>query len=472
MESRDSRGMAPDRGLVSARQRPWQDPGTGTQVGDPGLGPVRARRFLLCLYLVGFLDLLGVSMVVPLLSLHVKSLGASPTVAGIVGSSYGILQLFSSTLVGCWSDIVGRRPSLLVCLLCSALGYLILGTSTNVFLFALARVPVGIFKHTLSISRALLSDLVTEKERPLVLGQFNTASSVGFILGPVVGGYLTELDGGFYLTAFICSSVFVLNAGLVWLFPWTEVQLNALNDGLGQGKNQALWGKSDSAVPAGTTAGDRTAGQPWGEVLATLRGLKSLTRPGLWDVYLMRLLMAVAVMLYHSNYVLALEERFGVRPRTAGYLISCSSALGALSGCALGPLLRLYSHSSQRVLLHSSALTSALLLLFSTARSVGVAVACSLLLAFSTSIGRTCLTDLQLTVGGGARAGGTLLGLGQSVTAVGRIIAPLLSGVAQELSPCGPPGLGAALALVAVVIMSLHGPQSGGDDRGAKLKRE
>lgn len=72
---------------------------------------------------------------------------------------------------------------------------------------------VGIFKHTLSISRALLSDLVAEKERPLVIGQFNTASSVGFILGPMVGGYLTELDGGFYLTCFICFFVFILNAG-------------------------------------------------------------------------------------------------------------------------------------------------------------------------------------------------------------------------------------------------------------------
>lgn len=71
----------------------------------------------------------------------------------------------------------------------------------------------GIFKHTLSISRALLSDLVAEKERPLVIGRFNTASSVGFILGPMVGGYLTELDDGFYLTAFICFSVFILNAG-------------------------------------------------------------------------------------------------------------------------------------------------------------------------------------------------------------------------------------------------------------------
>lgn len=71
----------------------------------------------------------------------------------------------------------------------------------------------GIFKHTLSISRALISDLVPEKERPLVIGQLNTASSVGFILGPMVGGYLSELDGGFCLTCFTCFSVFILNAG-------------------------------------------------------------------------------------------------------------------------------------------------------------------------------------------------------------------------------------------------------------------
>lgn len=45
------------------------------------------------------------------------------------------------------------------------------------------------------------------------MGRFNAASSVGFILGPVVGGYLTELKDGFYQTSFICASIFLLNAG-------------------------------------------------------------------------------------------------------------------------------------------------------------------------------------------------------------------------------------------------------------------
>ncbi|XP_032980976.1 major facilitator superfamily domain-containing protein 9 isoform X3 [Rhinolophus ferrumequinum] len=436
MELGDRPGPGSVPGLTSATPKPGQEPSRGAEAGTPAPGALGDRRFLLCLYLVGFLDLFGVSMVVPLLSLHVKSLGASPTVAGIVGSSYGILQLFSSTLVGCWSDVTGRRTSLLVCILFSALGYLILGASTNVFLFALARVPVGIFKHTLSISRALLSDLVSEKERPLVIGQFNTASSVGFILGPMVGGCLTELDGGFYLTCFICFSVFMLNAGLVWLFPWSDIKVNNTKNGLRLGKNRALSGKTDYEVQEGSptpgsTAHGKPAGPPWTEVVSTLRVMRTLLFSDMWDILLVRLLMAMAVMLYYSNFVLALEERFGVSPKTTGYLISYSSALGALAGCALGPIMRLYGHDSHRILLHSNTLTFLLLLLYSAARTMAAVVLSSTLLSFSTAIGRTCITDLQLTEGG-ARSSGTLIGVGQSVTAVGRIVAPLLSGVAQE----------------------------------------
>ncbi|XP_012860551.1 major facilitator superfamily domain-containing protein 9 [Echinops telfairi] len=380
-------------------------------------------------------------MVVPLLSLHVKSLGASPTVAGIVGSTYGILQLFSSTLVHPLAQGEGG----------------------------------GLFKHTLSISRALLSDLVVEKERPLVIGRFNTASGVGFILGPVVGGYLTELDGGFYVASVICFSVFLLNAGLVWLFPWGEERCNTTKNGLPWGENHTCSGKAGYRVQGATTAHEATVGRtslwhPWTEVTLALRSIKTLILSEMWDIFSVRLLMAVAIMLYYSNFVLALEERFGVKPKTTGYLISYSSALGALAGFAVGPILRLYKHNAHRILLHSSLLTFTLLLLYSTAHTVGVVVLCATLLSFSTALGRTCITDLQLTVGG-TQACGTLIGVGQSVTAVGRIVAPLLSGVVQEVSPCGPPGLGAALALVAVFIMLLRKPHYSGDRR-VKSKSE
>ncbi|KAM9484317.1 major facilitator superfamily domain-containing protein 9-like [Salvelinus alpinus] len=465
--------------------------------------PRRRKRIIQCVYVVGFMDLFGVSMIIPLLSHHVKALGASPTVAGLVGSTYGILQLFSSTIVGSWSDVVGRRYSMLTCLLLSALGYGLLGMSTSISLFVLARIPVGLFKHSLSICRALLSDLVSEAERPLVMGHFNAASSVGFILGPVVGGYLTEHEGGFYTSSFTCAAIFLLNTGLVWLLPWSDALTPRANANYNSRASKASCHVNDNHVTStqqnsshGNSNNHTTASGPavtgsgapetnqrvwswdldWGEVSLLQPAWRQLSSVGskirtvassdMWDLFLVRLLMAIAIMLYYSNFSLAMEERFMLKPKATGYLISYSSTLGALAGCLVGPVTKLYGNDMPALLLHSTVLTCCLILLYAMAPSVWHVLLSSTFFAISTTIGRTCITDLELQKGG-AHASGTLIGAGQSVTAVGRVLAPLLSGLAQEFSPCGPPSLGVGLALAAVALLLVRVPKW---DRRCKRK--
>ncbi|XP_057707451.1 major facilitator superfamily domain-containing protein 9 [Corythoichthys intestinalis] len=414
-------------------------------------------RIIQCVYVVGFMDLFGVSLIIPLLSHHVKALGASPTVAGIVGSTYGVLQLFSSTIVGSWSDVVGRRQSLLTCLLLSTLGYSLLGMSTSIALFVLSRIPVGLFKHSLSICRALLSDLVSEAERPLVMGHFNAASSVGFILGPVVGGYLTEHEGGFYTCAFACAGIFLINAGLVWMLPWGDIIHHS--NGTTHSKSASNGSSAKNHTPAQADL-EPQAPRPrpdWSQLSSVGSRIRMVASSDMWDLFLVRLLMAVAIMLYYSNFSLAMEERFSVKPKTTGYLISYSSTLGALAGFLVGPVTRLYGDDMATLLLHSTLLTFLLISLYTAAQSVWQVVLSSTFFAISTTVGRTCITDLELSRGG-PRASGTLIGAGQSVTAVGRVLAPLLSGIAQEFSPCGPPALGVLLALVAVGVLLVRIP--------------
>nr|XP_046219691.1 major facilitator superfamily domain-containing protein 9-like [Oncorhynchus gorbuscha] len=464
--------------------------------------PRRLTRIIQCIYVVGFLDLFGVSLIIPLLSHHVKALGASPTVAGLVGSTYGILQLFSSTIVGSWSDVVGRRYSMLMCLLLSALGYGLLGMSTSIALFLLARIPVGLFKHSLSICRALLSDLVSEEERPLVMGHFNVASSMGFMVGPMVGGYLTEHDGGFYTASFTCAAIFLLNAGLVWLLPWSDTltprtdansNSSASNSSCHDNDNPFAstqqnfsQGNSDNQTTAsaaavtGSVAPEKNQRSwnwdlDWGEVSLLPSAWRQLSSVGskissvassdMWDLFLVRLLMAMAIMLYYSNFSLAMEERFMLKPKATGYVISYSSTLGALAGFLVGPINKLYGKNMSALLLHSSVLTCCLILLYAAAPSVWHVLLSSTFIAISTTIGRTCITDLVLQKGG-AHASGTLIGAGQSVTAVGRVLAPLLSGLAQEFSPCGPPILGVGLALAGVVLLLVRVPKW--DERGKR----
>ncbi|NWI04132.1 MFSD9 protein, partial [Tichodroma muraria] len=403
------------------------------------------------LFLPSFQDLFGVSLVVPLMNLHVKSLGASHTVAGIIGSLYGVMQLFSSTFVVSSNTAF---QSILVFLWIVG-GKRVGNTCLLICLYFVA----GMFKHTLSISKALLSDLVSERDRPLVMGRFNAASSVGFILGPVVGGYLAEFEGGFYQTSFICASIFLLNGGLVWMLPWSEE--NTSNRGHYQDKGTNSFSAKSHHDPHLKSATSRAVTNssvfesPWIQVATVLKKIKGIACSNLWDVLLVRFLMSVAILLYYSNFTLALEERFGVKPLFAGYLTSYSSALGVLAGCLLGPITRLYRHNTYRLLLHSSTFTCLLILLYASALRIWMVILSSTFLAFSTTIGRTCIIDLELTIGGN-EASGTLLGVGQSVTSVGRIIAPLLSGIAQEFSPCGPPSLAVGLALVAIVIMNAN----------------
>ncbi|XP_053563638.1 major facilitator superfamily domain-containing protein 9 [Bombina bombina] len=413
-----------------------------------------ARRSLQdCIYVVGFLDLFGVSMIVPLLNHHIKSLGASPTTAGLIGSCYGVLQLFSSSIVGSWSDIAGRRYSLVTCLVVSAFGYGLLGLSTNIFIFAIARVPLGIFKHSLSISKAFLSDVVQEQDRPLVIGRFNAASNIGFILGPVIGGYLTELHGGFYITSLLCSSIFFINAGLVWIMLPIEDTLsiavplsNESNDCNDFNKNTKLSQPSNGIVKTNSTQELHI------QVMSIFKNVAGVAFSHMWHIFLVHMLTAISVMLYYSNFALAMEERFHMTPRSTGYLISYGSTLGALAGLLLGPLSRAYKNNSYTMLLHSSFFTFFSILAYSLASDIWIVVLSSTFLTVSTNIGRTCIVDLELTVAE-KYGSGTLIGVGQTITSVGRILVPLFSGIAQEYSPRGPPQLGAVLLVASIVIM-------------------
>ncbi|XP_061698469.1 major facilitator superfamily domain-containing protein 9 isoform X2 [Syngnathoides biaculeatus] len=379
----------------------------------------------------------------------------------VAGSTYGVLQLFSSTIVGSWSDVVGRRQSLLTCLLLSAFGYGLLGMSTSIAFFVLSRVPVGLFKHSLSICRALLADLVTEAERPLVMGHFNAASSVGFILGPVVGGYLTEHDGGFYTCAFSCAAIFLINAGLVWVLPWGDVLPDC--DGTADARKPVGNG---SPAPDPRTPPVRPV---WRQLSPVGSRIRAVASSDMWDLFLVRLLMAVAIMLYYSNFSLAMEERFSLKPKTTGYLISYSSTLGALAGFLVGPVTRLYGNNMAALLLHSTLLTCLLISLYAAAQGVWQVLLTSTFFAVSTTVGRTGITDLELRRGG-ARASGTLIGAGQSVNAVGRVLAPVLSGISQEFSPCGPPALGALLALGAVAVLLVRVPKWSETQMATKIK--
>ena len=71
----------------------------------------------------------------------------------------------------------------------------------------------GIFKQSQELCRMCLTDIYPSEDRSKILGNFNAISSLGFIVGPIIGGHFADLHSGYVLNALTTASVFILCGG-------------------------------------------------------------------------------------------------------------------------------------------------------------------------------------------------------------------------------------------------------------------
>src|SRR5512140_2306401 len=95
---------------------------------------VSQRSPLLPIFLIVLVDVLGFTIVIPLLSLYAERFGASPLVATTLVSVYAVCSLISTPVIGNLSDRYGRRPLLLVSQAGTCAGFIMLGVSTSLWM--------------------------------------------------------------------------------------------------------------------------------------------------------------------------------------------------------------------------------------------------------------------------------------------------------------------------------------------------
>src|ERR1700682_3378850 len=92
----------------------------------------RLRRSpLLPIFLIVSVDILGLTLILPLLPFYDEHLGASPAIVGLIVSSYALCQLIGGPMLGRMSDHMGRRPLLLVSQIGTLIGFLILAFANH-----------------------------------------------------------------------------------------------------------------------------------------------------------------------------------------------------------------------------------------------------------------------------------------------------------------------------------------------------
>ncbi len=160
--------------------------------------PTLVRRGLVLVFIILFLDIIGIAIIMPVLPALLHELTGDDISAAAVDGGwllliYAAMQFLFAPVIGNLSDRFGRRPVLLISILTFAIDNLICAAATTLWMLYLGRALAGISGGSYATCSAYIADISDDTNRAKNFGLIGVAFGVGFTVGPVIGGLLGEL---------------------------------------------------------------------------------------------------------------------------------------------------------------------------------------------------------------------------------------------------------------------------------------
>lgn len=177
-----------------------------------------AMKNLFLLYLAIFVNMIGFSMVFPLLPFYAQSFQATPLQIGLLAASHALANFLTSPFLGRISDRFGRRPVLITGLVASVFSMTFMGLANSLATLFLARVVQGIVSSAiLPTARAYMGDVTTGNQRIAAMGKLGAAMAAGLLIGPAFSSFLVGL-GNIHTPFFGAAGILFINALCVIFF--------------------------------------------------------------------------------------------------------------------------------------------------------------------------------------------------------------------------------------------------------------
>nr|BCX01078.1 MAG: tetracycline resistance MFS efflux pump [Bacteroidota bacterium] len=167
------------------------------------------RASLAVLFLTVLVDLIGFGIVLPLLPFYARRYGATELEVGLLYSIYSLMQFLFVPLWGRLSDRIGRRPVILISVAGSVFSYTLFALARSVELLFLARMFAGVAGANLAVAQAYIADVTPPEARSRNMALIGAAFGLGFVLGPAIGGTFIPL--GYAVPPLVAAGLAVLN---------------------------------------------------------------------------------------------------------------------------------------------------------------------------------------------------------------------------------------------------------------------
>lgn len=174
--------------------------------------PPAHRKALLLVALTVFIDLVGFGLIIPALPTFAQELNADDLTVGLLIAVYSLMQFIFMPFWGRLSDKVGRKKILLTSLCFSSVGYLLWGfAANNLMLLFFARAIAGFGNANIAVAQAYIADVTTRETRAKGMGLIGAAFGLGFVLGPAIGGGMSAMGIGLASFGFVALGFSLLD---------------------------------------------------------------------------------------------------------------------------------------------------------------------------------------------------------------------------------------------------------------------
>jgi DHA1 family tetracycline resistance protein-like MFS transporter len=385
------------------------------------------KRSIILIILFVFIELLGYSLFLPLLPYYAESLGSTPFLTGLLIASNALAQLLAAPLIGRLSDRLGRRPMLIFSISGTLVSFLLLGlvdplgarlaglipglsagTAALGLLFA-SRTLDGLAGGNVSLARAYITDVTDEQQRARGLGLIGAAFGVGFIIGPALGGTLSNwapatsrfVAAGLSRYAVPAMGAAILSAlNLVSVVLWLPESL----------------GPEERAERAEDSRARFSLGDLW----------EAFQRPRFGPLLRIRFVHRLAFAIFTTNFGLYAQYRLGLNDRSTSFVLTYVGVLVVLvQGLAVGWLTDRFSDT--HIILGGSALLGLALLAWAFVPGLILMLVVLAPLALSGGTLNT-LTNSAITKSVYDDEVGGALGLSTALDSLTRVMAPGIGG--------------------------------------------
>ena len=323
---------------------------------------------------------------------------------------YSLMQLVFAPLWGHWSDRIGRRPLILVGIAGYLVAQMMFGLSTSLFLLYAARIVGGILSSaTLPVSAAYVVDMTTTEERSRGMAWLGTAASLGVVVGPALGGLLSQRDWHFnwsaghfrvdgFSTPFFAAALLGLLT-LIAAFFWLPESLPKTS--------------APDSTPENNTIKNRRT--DWRALVKVLSPLLALTLAGQF-----------ALTMFEGTFALFAQAKFNFGPTEVGYVfVVCGLVMTVFQAGAVGFLAGKISEVVQIGI--GFALMGSGIAFLSMAQTKIFIFAFVALLALGMAFIAPNVSALVSKRGGEGQAG-TSLGIQNAANSLGQTGGPILGG--------------------------------------------